>query len=117
MGLSDFKLQWRGGLSVVKLQGGGLRLEEGVQKRWLAGTLLPSKPPCSWNATKLFRLLVAMAVIISRVGDAAEAKRENCSRGLGVSCNRASTRIVQSGHGYFLRLPTLASLLSFPRGV
>lgn len=61
---------------MVKLQGGGLRLEEGVQKRWLAGTLFPSKPPCSWNATKLFRLLVAMAVIISRVGDAAEAKRE-----------------------------------------
>lgn len=97
-----------GRLGVVKLQGGGLRLEEGVQKRRLAGTLLPSRPPCSWNAAKLFRLLVAMAVIISRVGDAAEAEGENCSRGLGVSCNRASTRIVQCGHGCFLRLPRLA---------
>lgn len=85
-----------------------MRLEEGVQKRWLVGTLLPSKPPCSWNAAKLFRLLVAMAIIISKMGDAAEAKRKNCSQGLEVSCNRASTRIVRSGHGCFLRLPRLA---------
>lgn len=69
---------------MVKLQGWGLRLEEGVQKRWFAGTLLPPRPPCSWDAAKLFRLLVAMAVIISRVGNAAEAERENCSGGVGV---------------------------------
>lgn len=63
-----------------KIAGWGLEEGRGGQNR-LPGTLLPSKPLRLWDAAKMFRRLVAMAVIISRVGDAAEAKRENCSSG------------------------------------